>query len=136
MEGYKSGKVMKNDVLCSYSEIKVLPNGKLNYNYELLLCMLSYFDYEMVTFSVRFPKNLLLAIFTKTYSNTHPPPPPPNKEVHFAWPYNMLFQFRIHPFLIGKYFFQKIMFFSCEQYFTKKSQNFAGFCTILLEINQ
>ena len=40
MEGYKSGKVMQNDVLCSCSEIKVLQNGKLNYNYELLLCML------------------------------------------------------------------------------------------------
>ena len=36
VEGYKSGKVMKNDVLCSCSEIKVLHNGKLNYNYELL----------------------------------------------------------------------------------------------------
>ena len=71
MEGYKSGKVMKNDVLCSCSEIKVLQNGKLNYNYELLLCILLYFDNEMVTFSVRLDsKNLLLYIFTKTYSNT------------------------------------------------------------------
>ena len=48
MEGYKNGKVMKNDVLCSCSEIKVLQNGKLNHNYELPLCMLLYFDYYNV----------------------------------------------------------------------------------------
>ena len=113
MEGYKSGKVMKNDVLCSCSEIKVLQNGKLNYNnyyYELLLCILFYFDNEMVTFSVRFSKNLLLYIFTKTYSNT-PPPPPPLIKKYMRSPYNMFFQLRIHPLLIGKYFFPKNLVF-------------------------
>ena len=123
---------MKNDMLCSCSEIKVLQNGKLNYNYELLLCMLLYFDYEMVTFSVRFSKNLLLSIFSKTYSNS-PPPPPPLLIKKYRSPYNMFFQLRIHPLPIGKYFSQKIMFFSCEQYFTNKSQNLQVFAHFYLK---
>ena len=63
----------------------IVPFRKCKLGVIVIVIMLLYFDYEMVTFSVWFSKNLLISIFTKTYSSTPPPPPPPfDKEVHMV----------------------------------------------------